>query len=60
MAASGLNQSSRDKNADPKDHLYALMEFCIAVLETVSIFNEGNSLAVYFSIYVVIVIVLLV
>ncbi|KAF6019764.1 hypothetical protein EB796_021992 [Bugula neritina] len=41
MAASGLNQSSRDKNADPKDHLYALMEFCIAVLETVSIFNEG-------------------
>ncbi|XP_067944731.1 adenylate cyclase type 9-like isoform X2 [Watersipora subatra] len=41
MAASGLDQSSRDANPDPKDHLYALMDFCIAVIDTVDTFNEG-------------------
>lgn len=43
MAASGLNQAARDKNDTPKDHLYALMDFCIEVLDTVARFNEGKS-----------------
>lgn len=42
MAASGLNQASRDENKTPKDHLYALMDFCIEVLEVVDRFNEGE------------------
>ena len=42
MAASGLDQSSRDANPDPLSHLYALMDFCIAVIDTVNTFNEGQ------------------
>jgi len=41
MAASGLDQAERDKNADPKEHLCALMDFCMEIIETVDAFNEG-------------------
>jgi len=42
MAASGLDQARRDRNETSKDHLYALMDFCIEVLQTVDHFNEGR------------------
>ena len=42
MAASGLDQAARDKNSDPREHLYALMDFCMEIIETVDAFNEGT------------------
>ena len=48
MAASGLNQAIRDRNNTPKDHLYSLMDFCIAVLQTVQNFNEGMYIYVWY------------
>ncbi|PAA80526.1 hypothetical protein BOX15_Mlig034349g17 [Macrostomum lignano] len=42
MAASGLNTKTRKKNKDPDwDHLYALMDFCLDVLEQTKEFNEA-------------------
>lgn len=40
MAASGLNPACQ-QNADPKAHLYALMDFCLELIEVVQKFNEG-------------------
>lgn len=41
MAASGLNETNRHQNSNPKAHLYALMDFSLEMLEVVQSFNES-------------------
>lgn len=40
MAASGLNSTKRLEQQDPKEHLYALMDFAIAMHEVITNFNR--------------------
>lgn len=40
MAASGLDSGMRAKQADPHDHLFALMEFAIAMQDVIDNFNR--------------------
>ncbi len=39
MAASGLNPATRNQNADPNAHLYALLDFSIELLKKLEQFN---------------------
>jgi adenylate cyclase 9 len=40
MAASGLNSETRQKQTDPHDHLYALMDFALEMQNVISDFNR--------------------
>lgn len=40
MAASGLNSKMRDEQEDPNEHLYALMEFALAMQDVIDNFNR--------------------
>lgn len=40
MAASGLNSKMREEQEDPNDHLYALMEFAMAMQDVIDNFNR--------------------
>ncbi|KAI4462918.1 adenylate cyclase type 1 [Holotrichia oblita] len=40
MAASGLNSKMREEQDDPNEHLYALMEFALAMQDVIDNFNR--------------------
>jgi adenylate cyclase 9 len=42
MAASGLNPDKRRLSLHPYEHLYQLMEFAIALQNTLAFFNQGS------------------